>query len=106
MYLADNNADDDIFTFNLTTPYDISTAVLESDVNRFTLSREGGAPRGVEISPDGIYIYSINFQGLITQYELEEALMRHQLDTTTQEFSPKSEAIKCALILMEQRFSF
>lgn len=83
MYWVDTSTGDEITEFNLSTPYDISTAV---DANSSYTVTQDANPSGITFKPDGTQMYvSGNTNDTVYQYSLSTAW-----DVSTATYASKS----------------
>jgi len=58
---------DDVNEYNLSTPWDISTATY---LQNFSIASQEGSPFGMHIKPDGTKIYILGFSDNVNEYNL------------------------------------
>ena len=83
MFIVDSEGDD-VNQYDLTSPFDITSATFPSNPGRFEVSAEGTLPSDIAFSPDGLNMYVIGEgDGAIHQYNLSVAF-----DVSTASFTP------------------
>ena len=89
------NAGDDISVYNLTAPFDVSTASYNSDIERFTVLAPETSPQGMAFSNNGLKMFvvgwydeDINEYTLDTPFDVSTATHVYSFSVSSQDSEP------------------
>ena len=89
------NAGDDISVYNLTAPFDVSTASYNSDIERFTVLAPETSPQGMAFSNNGLKMFvvgwfdeDINEYTLDTPFDVSDVEFIHSFSVSDEDTEP------------------